>query len=253
MKQIRVIEEKASVHSDTNVASPLVAELHAGDEVGVRNVVKVSGVSWCAVTLSDGRVGYVPPPFKSVVLRRVALAQKSVDVLESPTPDSKRKMSYTSGDQFTVTGMVTDGETQWVEIRTGAGNVGFIPAGTQVKEIADSPAAGDQTPALSCPKCFKTAISRPLGWKTFQAGVVGYIVGLFAANKAIELQARPQLSPGDLVYNPFVQKVQQVYVPPDRSPFYVMAVIGLCIVAFFLYSALFGKNTCDMCGHRWRA
>jgi hypothetical protein len=187
------------------------------------------------------------------VLRRVALAQKSVDVLESPTPDSKRKMSYTSGDQFTVTGMVTDGETQWVEIRTGAGNVGFIPAGTQVKEIADSPAAGDQTPALSCPKCFKTAISRPLGWKTFQAGVVGYIVGLFAANKAIELQARPQLSPGDLVYNPFVQKVQQVYVPPDRSPFYVMAVIGLCIVAFFLYSALFGKNTCDMCGHRWRA
>lgn len=252
MKRIRVIEEKASVHSDTDVASPLVAELHAGDEVGVRNVVKVAGVSWCAVTLSDGRVGYVPPPFKSAVLRRVALVQKSVDVLESPAPDSKRKMSYASGDQFTVAGMVTDGETQWAEIRTGAGNVGFIPAGTQVKEIADSPEASDQTPALSCPKCFKTAISRPLGWKAFQASVVGYFVGLFAVNKAIELRARPQLSPGDLVLNPFVQKVPQVYVPPDRSLFYVVAVVGLCVVALFFYLALFGKNTCDICGHRWK-
>jgi hypothetical protein len=253
MKQIRVVEEKASVHSDTELASPLVAELHAGDEVGVRNVVNVSGVSWCAVTLSDGRVGYVPPPFKGVPMRRVALAQKSVDVLESPAPDSKRKMSYTTGDQFTVAGVVKEGETQWVEIRTGSGNVGFIPAGTQVKQIAESAAAGDLTPALSCPKCFKTAISRPLGWKTFQAGVVGYIVGLFAANKAIELQARPQFSPGDLVLNPFVQRVPQVYVPPDYSPVYVVAVVGLCVLAFFLYSALFGKNTCDICGHRWRS
>jgi hypothetical protein len=181
------------------------------------------------------------------------LAQKSVDVLESPARDSRRKMSYTSGDQFTIAGMVKEGETQWVEIRTGSGNVGFIPAETQVKDVADPPSGSDQTPDLTCPKCFKTAISRPLGWKAFQAGVVGYIVCLFAANKAFELRARPQISPGNLVLNPFAQKVQQVYVPPDYSPLYAIAAVGLCVVAFFLYSALYGENTCDICGYRWRA
>jgi hypothetical protein len=66
----------------------------------------------------------------------VALAQDTVDVLESPADGSRVKVTYMRGVKFTLAGAVR-GETQWVEVRTNSGDVGFIRAETKVKEIAD--------------------------------------------------------------------------------------------------------------------
>jgi hypothetical protein len=135
MKQVRLLDEKASVHSDSNVASPIVAELHANDEFSVGKTVNVSGTNWYAATLSDGRTGYVADAVEVFWMRPVALAQSYVDVFMSPTVNSKLRTTYKKGAIFTLAGVVKRGELEWVEIRTDSGDVGFIPAGTEIKEV----------------------------------------------------------------------------------------------------------------------
>lgn len=143
MTQVRVIDEKASVHSETDITSPIVAELHAGDEFSIGKTVNASGVNWCAATLSDGKAGYVAGTIKVFRIRPVTLAQSTVDVLESPAEGSRLKATYRSGDKFTLAGAVK-GETQWAEVRTDSGEVGFVRAGTKIKEIADPQADSNQ-------------------------------------------------------------------------------------------------------------
>ncbi len=121
-----------------------MAELHAGDEFSIGRTVNASGVNWCAATLSDGKAGYVAGTIKVFRIRPVTLAQSTVDVLESPADGSKLKATYMSGDKFTLAGVVKRGETQWVEVRTDSGDVGFVRAGTKIKEIADPQAASNQ-------------------------------------------------------------------------------------------------------------
>lgn len=171
----------------------------------------------------------------------------------SPTKNSAWKAAFKSGDKFTVEGMAQEGEKQWVEVRTLSGDRGFIPSGTKIVELADSPAVRPK--ALACPKCSKAPIHRPFGWKEFQVSVVVYVMCLFTTNKAIEVtRPQPHISPGDLVQNPFVQRAAPIATPPspDYSIFYVVAVLGFLVVGFMLYSALYGKNTCESCGYRWR-
>jgi hypothetical protein len=139
MKQVRVVDDIVYVHSEAGVTSTIVAELHPGDEFGVDigKTVKVSGVSWCAAKLPDGKVGYVVGTLKVLRIRPVTLAQSSVDVFASPHDGSNLKATYTSGDKFTLAGVVKHGGERWIEIRTESGDVGFVPAGTLTKDIVD--------------------------------------------------------------------------------------------------------------------
>lgn len=60
MTQVRVIDDRLAVHAGTDVSSPIVAELRAGDEFTLGEVVEVSGVKWATATLLNGKGGYVP-------------------------------------------------------------------------------------------------------------------------------------------------------------------------------------------------
>jgi hypothetical protein len=135
MKQVRLLDEKATVHSATGVASSIVAELRAGDEFSIGKTVNVSGTSWYAATLSDGRTGYIGDAVEVFWVRPVALAQSYVDVFKHPTIDSKLRTTYKKGDIFTLAGVVRQGETEWIEVRTRSGEVGFVHAGTEIKEV----------------------------------------------------------------------------------------------------------------------
>jgi hypothetical protein len=108
----------------------------------------------------------------------VALAQDTVDVLESPADGSRVKVTYMRGVKFTLAGAVR-GETQWVEVRTNSGDVGFIRAETKVKEIADSQAASDQNgqsstrsfqfPAQQTTSNYANSFAKYGGWAGFVA------------------------------------------------------------------------------------
>jgi hypothetical protein len=139
MKQVRVVDDKVSIHSDTDITAPIVAELQPGDTLGIEigKNVKVSGVSWCAATLPDGKVGYVVGTIKVFRIRPVTLAQSFVAVFESPSDRSEVKATYSSGDKFILAGVAKEGRKKWLEIRTDSGDVGFVPVGTQTKDIAD--------------------------------------------------------------------------------------------------------------------
>jgi hypothetical protein len=223
MKQFRVIEH-AFVHSDTNLTSTPVAELHAGDEVVIREVLKVSGVSWCAVTIPDGRVGYAAPPFKGIVIRPVTLAQSSVDVFESP--GSKVTATYISGDKFTITGVVTRGETQWVEIRTNSGEVAFISAGTKIKEIADPAEQRDKTFINTCAYAgggIFLVLNLLFGSRNgfvggAMGGALGAVLGTIVGSAIVAIPKRypPNRSAGALGYSRQAQQATQSPEPPIR-------------------------------------
>jgi hypothetical protein len=111
---------------------------------------------------------------------------------------------------------------------------------------------------LTCPKCSKTDIHRPFGgWRWFLAS----IVLLCLSNKLLELQlikvTESFFSPYDLIPSPFSQKKE---IPIEvinkaqtaaAAPFYVVNVCLILFAVWMLYIALFGKNKCAACGHRW--
>jgi hypothetical protein len=97
--RVRVLDEKYQFISDTNPMSPIVAELHAGDELTVGKTVRISGAGWCAARLPDGKTGYVAATVEVFQICPVALAQSSAEVFESPPNGSKPKSTFKSGDR----------------------------------------------------------------------------------------------------------------------------------------------------------
>jgi hypothetical protein len=53
------LNEKTAVYSAPTSTSPVVAELKAGDELEVGEVVKYGDENWNDVTLPDGKMGYI--------------------------------------------------------------------------------------------------------------------------------------------------------------------------------------------------
>lgn len=131
----RILNESAFVREDAAAASAVVAELRAGDEVVLGNTIRVSGSSWVAAC-AYGKLGFLPGDTRIHRVRPLTLAQGAVDVLTSPAEGSDVTMRFRSGDRFTLTGVVKGGDRQWLEVRTDSEAVGFIPAGTGVKEAS---------------------------------------------------------------------------------------------------------------------
>jgi len=134
--KVRVLDQKAFVYSAASLASEVVAEVRAGDEIDVGKTVRDGGATWVEAALPDGRSGYVPGSIKILRIRRVALSQRRVDVRAAPADDANLVMIFKQGDHFTLAGVVKNMGAQWIEIRSDAGQTGYIPGATRIKEIA---------------------------------------------------------------------------------------------------------------------
>jgi hypothetical protein len=128
-----------------------------------------------------------------------------------------------------------------------------LPALTNAATATAPPAPDSKVP--TCPRCANTTIRLPfVGWKAFQTSLAVYFMSLFTVSKFIETAARKanEPRPEDFIFNPFVQKTPRAYVPPDYSPLFIIAALGLCVIVFLFFSALKGHHTCEACGHRWK-
>jgi len=152
MAKVRIIDDTVSLRSAPDPTSPVVVELHWGDELTLGKLQEASGKKWVAATMADGRTGFLESTVKIFRVRNVALAQTSVDVFESPVDDAPAKTTYKQGDQFVLVGLPNKGQNQWVEIRSLSGDVGYLRAGAKIKElpVADPQAANDQGLITGC-------------------------------------------------------------------------------------------------------
>ena len=53
--KVRVLDQKAVVHSAASLKSGVIAELYAGDEIDVGKTVRDGGAAWVEAVLPDGR------------------------------------------------------------------------------------------------------------------------------------------------------------------------------------------------------
>ena len=88
------LAEGATVYSTTNRTSTVVAELQTGDEITVGESITNAGEKWDAVTLLDGRTGYISGKTKG---RRTPPSQ--VEDAELQNKPSARSQSEQSGEK----------------------------------------------------------------------------------------------------------------------------------------------------------
>ncbi|HBG60497.1 MAG: hypothetical protein A2Y03_10530 [Omnitrophica WOR_2 bacterium GWF2_38_59] len=134
--RVRVLDERADVYQQSNKESNVVGELRLGDEFTLGKVVKYKGAEWVASTMSDGTRGYVLGDIKVYCIREVILCQKNANVYQNPDSNSKVKMTLKKGEKLTLLNLINQNGSDWVEVRTEEGEVGFISAETRVKNIA---------------------------------------------------------------------------------------------------------------------
>jgi hypothetical protein len=134
MVRVKVLEDRATVYSQAETTSPVIAELAKGQEFNIGPAATFAGVSWCTAVLPDGRRGYVLGAIKIYRVRQVTLNQQTVEVLEWPAVGSTLVWTYHRGERFTVCGVVAQGDMSWVEVRTLSGAMGYIPANTKILE-----------------------------------------------------------------------------------------------------------------------
>ncbi len=133
----RVLDETALLREGAAGASPIVAELRAGDEVVLGNTVRASGSDWVAAC-AGGKLGFLPGNTRTWRVRPVTLAQDIADATTSPEEGLEPTMRLRYGDRFALIGAAKCGDRQLLEIRADSGAIGFIPAGTVVKEVGTS-------------------------------------------------------------------------------------------------------------------
>jgi hypothetical protein len=132
----KILENKALVHSAPDPAASVLAELPEGTEVALGRTDTDGGMAWVEATAPDGTIGYINGGVHIFRIRDVKLAQNDVDVSEQPAANSKSETYLLRGEKFTLTGVVNEGESKWLRVRSSSGEVGFIPHATRFKEVA---------------------------------------------------------------------------------------------------------------------
>ena len=131
MQNAIVVDEKAVVYSTACQNSNVMCELYQGDEI---KLISSKG-AFIPILLPEEKRGFVKGSVKVFKIREVMLSQSSVNVLNDPSPNALIKTKLSSKDKFTVTGIITNNNMQWVVIKYRACEIGYIPGTTKVKNI----------------------------------------------------------------------------------------------------------------------
>ena len=70
MKNSYRLKQNATIHTDANLSSQVIAELKTGDTITVDGSANSESGQWDAITLSDGRTGYISGKTKAEKLGR---------------------------------------------------------------------------------------------------------------------------------------------------------------------------------------
>jgi hypothetical protein len=124
--------EKASVYSATEPASPILAELRPGDVIQVTDTTTSGADKWDAVTLLDGRTGYLSSKTKGHTLR--SNVKRRLDgtatVHSLPSSTSSVVAALRTGDEITVQASITVASTKWDAVLLSDGRPGYISGKT---------------------------------------------------------------------------------------------------------------------------
>ena len=128
-RKIRILDTNVSVHANALRSSPVIAELHFGDDV----LFVRDQYPWKGIALPGDKSGYIHHTVKFYQFRTVALDQTGVNVHEKPACDSKIIFSYACGAKFTIVSEAERGDMCWLQVHDISGLEGFVPASTKVK------------------------------------------------------------------------------------------------------------------------
>ena len=126
MTNARVPNQSAAVYAAPDSASTVVGELQPSDEFKLGKTMKRNGSAWVSVIMPDGTSGYIPGNAQVCRIQNAVVAQDEVVILGAPDPSASIKMVCKRGMSFKHAGLVTRNGSQWIEVHTPSGQVGFM-------------------------------------------------------------------------------------------------------------------------------
>jgi hypothetical protein len=126
MTNARVPNQSAAVYAAPDSASKVVGELQPSDEFKLGKTMKRNGTAWVSVIIPNGTSGYIPGNTQVCRIQNAVVAQDEVAILGAPDPSASVKMACKRGMSFRHAGLVTRNGSQWIEVHTPSGQVGFM-------------------------------------------------------------------------------------------------------------------------------
>jgi hypothetical protein len=127
-----LVDERATIYAEPHRTAATVTELAQGDELEISGQTTSDGENWVAVTLDEGRQGYMPGTARVFRYRLVRLDQEAT-MRAQPSDASDILVYYGPGAALMLVGTtVQDGQT-WLEVRDSDGNSGFMPGSTRLE------------------------------------------------------------------------------------------------------------------------
>jgi len=133
----KIIGQPATIYSQPDPTAPPITQAMVGGIVDLGRVKKQNGRAWVAVTLSDGRRGYLAGDARVLALRRGTLLQNEVAAYSQPSTSSGVKARYQKCATLYLGERVAQDGKAWVKVLDAAGNEGFVDGETRIQVVAE--------------------------------------------------------------------------------------------------------------------
>jgi hypothetical protein len=127
-----VLKDPVVIYQDSGDKSAQVAQLNPGDEVKLGALKRKGKNSWVAVTLPDGRKGFLPGTSRIFKTIKVKLDQDRTSVLAGPSINSPVKFNLDRNEKF----YILDSSDGWARIHNLSGLEGFLNGQAKTKKLA---------------------------------------------------------------------------------------------------------------------
>jgi hypothetical protein len=138
----RILDHSTPVYTAPDGNSTIIAELKPEEDFDLGKVTKHRKGKWVAVTLADGRAGFIPGGVRVSIMHDVIVDQADLKVLAAPCADAPVYRHCIKTDRLRHAGPVSRNGAQWIEVRSASGKVGFVQGSASLKPVDDGGLAG---------------------------------------------------------------------------------------------------------------